>query len=145
MVSWETKPHSGHASLPVWAWHLCLRSDVRCLYTRLLLLHPCWSASDVSLPSPPLSPLPTRMQEKKKDWQTKLGHKTRERGTTTTKINWQHVYNGVSDFWHSTALQWLYPVPGWVDGELRDQTTLWAHQSSGVSATPVLVDTTRWL
>ena len=42
-----------------------------------------------------------------------------------------------SFLWHSTALQWLYPVPGWVDGELRNWTTLQTRQSSGVRVTPM--------
>ena len=48
---------------------------------------------------------------------------------------------GLSFLWPSTALQWLYPVPGWVDGQLRDQTTLRTRQSSGVSVTPM---STQW-
>ena len=116
MVSWETDPHSVHASVPVWTWHLYLRSDESCLYTRLRLAHPCRSAGVVFSPSPPLSPLPTCMQRKKKrkkiitngKW-IEVTDKTRERKTTTTKIDWPRVYNNASDLeppgWRAVATQ----------------------------------------
>ena len=52
-----------------------------------------------------------------------------------------HLGCGWSFLWHSTTLQWLYPVSGRVDGELRNWTSLQTRQSSDVSATPM---STQW-
>ena len=82
--------------------NLCLPSDIKCLYTRLWLSHPCRPAGVVPSPSSLLSPLPTCIQREKKkrlitkEKQTDSSDKTRERKTTATKIDWQHVYNNAS-------------------------------------------------